>query len=209
MNKNTLELNNIEIELNNQLLIKFNEEIKAGEVMTVMGPSGSGKSTLLAYIAGFLPEEFKARGQIILNRQDITLFAPENRNIGLLFQDPLLYPHLSVEGNLQFALDKSEKNRKGQINNVLADLGLAGFNKRDPSTLSGGQQARVALARLLLSKPQAVLLDEPFSKLDAGLRSEIRTLVFDNIQAAKLPCMLVTHDKEDANAAQGPCIHFA
>ena len=209
MSKNKLELNNIEIKLIDHVLVSLNEVIKPGEVMTVMGPSGSGKSTLLAYIAGFLPEEFNARGQILLNDKDISRLPPEKRNMGLLFQDPLLYPHLSVEGNLRFALQKSEKNPSEQINDVLGSLGLAGFNKRDPATLSGGQQARVALARLLLSKPKAVLLDEPFSKLDSQLRAEIRSLVFSNIQAAKLPCMLVTHDKEDAKAAQGPCIHFA
>lgn len=209
MNKNTLELNNIEIKLGNQPLIYFNEEIKAGEVMTVMGPSGSGKSTLLAYIAGFLPEEFSAHGQVILNRLDITRLPPEKRNIGLLFQDPLLYPHLSVEGNLLFALDKNKKNRKGKVNAILESVGLGGFNKRDPATLSGGQQSRIALARLLLSEPKAVLLDEPFSKLDSQLRTEIRALVFEKIQTAKLPCVLVTHDIEDANAAKGPCIHFA
>jgi putative thiamine transport system ATP-binding protein len=182
--------------------------ISSGEVLTVMGPSGSGKSTLLAYIAGFLDREFTASGGVWLGERNLLSLPAEQRNIGLLFQDPLLFPHLSVGGNLRFGLPRHLKDKRQQVTQALEQVGLAGFESRDPATLSGGQQSRVALMRLLLSKPRAVLLDEPFSKLDTALRQEMRTLVFSQLHTAGLPALLVTHDHEDANAAGGPVIEL-
>ena len=132
----------------------------------------------------------------------------EQRGLGLLFQDPLLFPHLSVAGNLRFALPRHARHKKSQIREALAQVGMAGFETRDPATLSGGQQARVALMRLLLSTPSAVLLDEPFSKLDTALRQEMRALVFSQLRDAGLPALLVTHDHADAEAAGGPIIEL-
>ncbi len=174
-----------------------------------MGPSGSGKSSLLAYIAGFLDPVFDATGTVVINGEDISRLAPEHRKIGLLFQDPLLFPHLSIAGNLRFALPKQQAEKGKLIREGLEKIGLAGFEKRDPATLSGGQESRVALLRLLLSTPKAVLLDEPFSKLDTQLREEIRTQVFDNLRAAGLPTILVTHDQADADAASGTVLYLA
>nr|WP_217920676.1 ATP-binding cassette domain-containing protein [Halomonas titanicae] len=189
-------------------LLVVDATISSGEVLTVMGPSGSGKSTLLAYIAGFLDREFTASGGVWLGERNLLSLPAEQRNIGLLFQDPLLFPHLSVGGNLRFGLPRHQKDKRQQVTQALEQVGLAGFESRDPATLSGGQQSRVALMRLLLSKPRTVLLDEPFSKLDTALRQEMRTLVFSQLREAGLPTLLVTHDHEDANAAGGPVIEL-
>jgi len=168
-----------------------------------MGPSGSGKSSLLAYIAGFLAPAFESSGSVLVNGDDICSLAAEHRRVGLLFQDPLLFPHLSVAGNLRFALQSTAQQKNHAISEGLNDVGLAGFDDRDPGTLSGGQASRVALLRLLLSAPNAVLLDEPFSKLDTQLREEVRALVFDKLRASGLPTILVTHDQADAEQAGG------
>ena len=203
-----LRLEQISIALEGRELLAVDATISPGEVLTVMGPSGSGKSTLLAYIAGFLEREFSATGGVWLGERDLLTLPAEQRNIGLLFQDPLLFPHLSVGGNLRFGLPRYLNDKRQQVTQALEQVGLAGFESRDPATLSGGQQSRVALMRLLLSKPRAVLLDEPFSKLDTALRQEMRTLVFSQLHEAGLPALLVTHDHEDANAAGGPVIEL-
>jgi putative thiamine transport system ATP-binding protein len=204
-----LELHDICISLGDQILVELDAKIGPGEVLTVMGPSGSGKSTLLAYLAGFLAPEFQARGQVRLDGQEISALPAEKRGMGLLFQDPLLFPHLSVAGNLRFGLPRSVVNKAQRVEDALGQIGLADFGDRDPATLSGGQKARVALMRLLLSAPCAVLLDEPFSKLDTTLRHEMRQLVFDPLRAAGLPTLLVTHDHDDAKDAGGRVIELS
>lgn len=206
--RHTLTLDAICIDLDGMPLIAIDTEVAPGEVLTVMGPSGSGKSTLLALVAGFLPPAFAARGRVILDGHDITALPAELRGIGLLFQDPLLFPHLSVAGNLRFGLPRRTPDKRTRIDQALAEVGLAGYGERDPATLSGGQKARIALMRLLLSEPRAVLLDEPFSKLDTHLRQEMRQLVFGRLRRAGLPSLLVTHDREDADAAGGPVIEL-
>jgi putative thiamine transport system ATP-binding protein len=187
-------------------IARLSTTVAAGEVLTIMGPSGSGKSTLLAALIGALPPGFRATGRLILNDRDITQLPTEARRIGILFQDPLLFPHLSVGGNLAFALPPSLRPaaaRHAKIAEALAEVGLEGFANRDPATLSGGQRARVALQRMLLAGPEAILLDEPFSGLDLALRRQIRSLVFSTAQSRGLPVILVTHDTEDAEAAGG------
>lgn len=206
MNPLALHLKQIRIDLHDEQLIALDAVIQPGEILTVMGPSGSGKSTLLAYLAGFLASVFKASGEVVLHGRQLENLPAEKRRIGLLFQDPLLFPHLSVGGNLRFALPPTVADKKSVIATGLATMGLEGYAERDPATLSGGQRARVALLRLLMSKPEAVLLDEPFSKLDAHLRKEIRQQVFTSLQQAGLPGVLVTHDAEDAAAAGGRII---
>lgn len=203
-----LRIEQISIALAGRELLAVDATIAPGEVLTVMGPSGSGKSTLLAYIAGFLEREFTARGDVWLGERSLIKLPAEQRGIGLLFQDPLLFPHLSVAGNLRFGLPKRAQDKRQQVSQSLARVGLEGFENRDPATLSGGQKARVALMRLLLSSPQAVLLDEPFSKLDTALRQETRSLVFSQLREAGLPALLVTHDHADADAAGGPVIEL-
>ena len=204
-----LELRDIRISLDGQALMELEAHIGPGEVLTVMGPSGSGKSTLLAYLAGFLAPEFRARGQVLLDGHDISSLPAERRGIGLLFQDPLLFPHLSVGGNLRFGMSRATLDKPARVEQALDNIGLAGFGDRDPATLSGGQKARVALMRLLLSAPCAVLLDEPFSKLDTHLRHEMRQLVFERLREAGLPSLMVTHDREDAEDAGGRVIELS
>lgn len=181
-----------------------------GEITTLMGPSGSGKSSILAAITGTLPDNLSATGQILLGNQDLTTLPPWKRRIGILFQDDLLFPHLSVGSNLALGLAPGGTRtvRRGRVEQALADVGLEGFASRDPATLSGGQKARVALMRVLLSEPRALLLDEPFGSLDADLRAQIRTLVFDHARARGIPTLLVTHDPQDAESAGGPVIHL-
>lgn len=192
-------------------LVALNLHIGPGAVVTVMGPSGVGKSTLLAAITGTLAPGFTLQGGIRLNGRDLTDLPPEARHVGILFQDDLLFPHLSVGGNLAFGLSPSVKGRaarRARIGQALAEIGLEGFADRDPATLSGGQKARVALMRMLLSEPRALLLDEPFSRLDAALRGQIRELVFARARALGLPTLLVTHDAADAEAAGGRVIEL-
>jgi putative thiamine transport system ATP-binding protein len=201
-----LTLDGVVIQRDGRVLVDISDHVAAGEVLTVMGPSGSGKSTLLSYIIGTLDGGFDAQGRLVLNDTDITDLAPEQRHVGILFQDELLFPHLSVGENLAFGLRASVKGRvarRQQIDAALEDIGLPGFADRDPETLSGGQKARVALMRMLLSGPKALLLDEPFSRLDTERRDQIRALVFDQARAKGLPVLLVTHDHADADAAGG------
>ena len=205
-----LSLRQVEIRLASQKLMSLNLDIAPGEIVTLMGPSGGGKSALLAYISGMLPAAFTASGEIWLNGRRIDGLPPEARHAGLLFQDDLLFPFLSVSGNLAFGLKPgaTHAQRRAEIDAALAEAGLAGFGPRDPATLSGGQRARVSLLRVLLSQPQALLLDEPFGKLDAGLRAQFRELVFTKARERSLPVLLVTHDAADAAAAGGRCVEL-
>lgn len=205
MTSNTgLTLSNLRIAKDGETLIHLDTHVGPSTILTIMGPSGSGKSTLLAALIGNLNPVFSLTGQVILDGQDITHTPTQNRRVGIMFQDPLLFPHMSVAHNLAFGLPPSQKRRPDRmalIEEALDDIGLARFGPRDPSTLSGGQKARVALMRVLLADPCALLLDEPFSGLDANLRGQIRSLVFDRAKTRDLPTILVTHDAEDAEAA--------
>ncbi len=200
-----LSLRNVTIAKGGVPLLSVNHDIGPGEVLTVMGPSGVGKSTLLAFITGTLAQDFEATGEVWLDGHDITHAPPHQRRVGILFQDDLLFPHLSVGANLAFGLAQggSSRDRLAKVDEALDEVGLKGFADRDPATLSGGQKARVALMRMLLSEPCGLLLDEPFSRLDAALRAQVREMVFDRARARKLPVLMVTHDAEDARAAGG------
>jgi len=206
-----LELRDVVITKGGVQLLAISKSIASGEVLSIMGPSGVGKSTLLAYITGTLAPDFEAVGRIVLDGHDITNAPPHARRVGILFQDDLLFPHMSVGANLSFGLraggTKAERQQK--VLNALEEVGLAGFSERDPATLSGGQKARVALMRMLLSEPCALLLDEPFSRLDAALRAQVRELVFARAKARALPVVLVTHDEGDARAAGGDIVTFS
>lgn len=209
MNENStkgLRLTGIEIRLHDRQLIALSAHVPRAHVLTVMGPSGSGKSTLLAYIGGFLDPVFEAQGQVMIEGENLSDLAPEERQTGILFQDPLLFPHMSVGANVAFAVPGKMSGRKERLHvaaEALTEVELDGFADRDPATLSGGQKARVALARVLVSRPRLLLLDEPFSKLDMALRHQMRQLVFAKARNAGLPVILVTHDAADAEAAGG------
>jgi putative thiamine transport system ATP-binding protein len=193
------------------LITDLNATVAPGVCLTIMGPSGCGKSTLLAYLAGTLSGVFQASGSVQVGGTELTPLAPEQRGVGILFQDDLLFPHLSVGGNLAFALPRQVQpraQRLAQVEAALQEAGLPGFAARDPATLSGGQRARVALMRTLLAQPRVLLLDEPFNKLDAQLRSDFRRFVLEHARQRALPVLMVTHDEADAAAAGGPVIQL-
>ncbi|MBO6868552.1 MAG: ATP-binding cassette domain-containing protein [Thalassococcus sp.] len=206
---NGLHLKAVEICRGGQPLLQIDAQVAPGEILTVMGPSGSGKSTLLSFLTGHLAPAFTATGQVILDGSDVTTQPPEHRKIGILFQDDLLFPHLSVGANLAFGLrGRTKSERQKTIETALSDVGLKGFETRDPATLSGGQKARVALMRVLLSDPKALLLDEAFSGLDTDRRAQIRDLTFDHARKKHLPVVMVSHDIDDAKAAGGQVIQL-
>jgi putative thiamine transport system ATP-binding protein len=193
------------------LFAPIDVSIAPGECVTIMGPSGCGKSTLLAFLAGTIDAAFVASGRVCIGAQVLDGLPPEQRRLGILFQDDLLFPHLSVAGNLAFALPAGSgprAARRARIEAALQEADLAGFADRDPATLSGGQRARVALMRTLLALPRALLLDEPFNRLDAQLRADFRTFVFGHARERGLPILLVTHDEADADAAGGRVIRL-
>ena len=205
--QSSLEIKNCELYRQHEQLLSLNEQVKGGEILTIMGPSGSGKSSLLNWLTGTLPSGFNASGEVWLNGKNINNLPAHLRHIGVLYQDALLFSHLSVSGNIAFAMPKgNKKQRLEKIEQALEQVGLKGMANRHPDNLSGGQQARVALLRMLLSEPKAILLDEPFSKLDTQLRVDTRELVFSQIREHKLPAIMVTHDHSDAEAANGKLI---
>jgi putative thiamine transport system ATP-binding protein len=209
----TLELTNLSVRFRNHppLFAPLSLSIEPGQVGTVMGPSGVGKSTLLDAVGGHLAHGFDVSGNVQLNGRPVLDLPAEDRRIGLLFQDPALFPHLSVGDNLAFGLGshvRSRAARAAAVAQALEAAGLVGTEKRDPATLSGGQRARIALMRTLLAEPLALLLDEPFSKLDAGLREEMRAFTFDHIRDRAIPALMVTHDPQDAQAAGGPVVQL-
>lgn len=201
--RNGLELREVSISVGERRLVRgLTLSIAPGEVQTLMGPSGAGKSSLIAFIAGALPAGFSAEGDVLLNDRQLNGLSIEARRVGVLYQDDLLFAHMSVGDNLAFALPahyrKSE--RLDRVRAALCEAELDGFSERDPATLSGGQKARVSLMRALLAEPEALLLDEPFSKFDGSLRERMRAFTFKQVDARKLAALLVTHDAADAPA---------
>ncbi|OOB88601.1 sulfate ABC transporter ATP-binding protein [Leclercia adecarboxylata] len=181
------------------LLHNVNFSVQPGDILTLMGPSGSGKSSLFAWMAGALPGDFRAAGELWINTRRCDALPTEQRGLGLLFQDALLFDYFSVGQNLLLALPAAIKGERRQ-QTVIAALDAAelnGFFHRDPATLSGGQRARVSLLRALLAQPQALLLDEPFSRLDKTLRDQFRRWVFAEVRTRQIPVVQVTHDDED------------
>ena len=166
--------------------------VEAGEILALIGPSGCGKTTSLRMIAGF---EAPDAGRILLAGRDITALAPERRGIGIVFQDYALFPHLSVAGNILFG---ARSRDPATLARLTAMVGLSGLEQRFPDQLSGGQQQRVALARTLAVEPRLILLDEPFSNLDAELRLSTRREIRRLLKATGCGIVLVTHDQEEA-----------
>ena len=178
-------------------------QVAPGEVLTLMGPSGCGKSSLLAALAGVLPASgpIRLEGDVTLGERRLTQLPPQARRIGMLFQDDLLFDHLTVAENLMFGMPASLKGHGARWEKAvaaLAQVDLTSQADKLPGALSGGQKARVSLLRALLAEPEALLLDEPFSRLDKPLRATFRELVFAQIKALAIPAILVTHDEDDA-----------
>lgn len=182
--------------------------ISAGDIVLLTAPSGAGKSTLLRWICGMPDSNLHAEGKIWLHGKPLDNLPVEKRHIGMMFQEPLMFPHLTVAGNLAFGLRSKTPavERREIISRHLEQMGMAGFEHRDPMTLSGGQKARVALTRSLLAEPQALLLDEPFSGLDDVIRDDFAQLVKRQIKARELPVLMVSHDPRDQDYADHPPI---
>lgn len=167
----------------------FNLELQSGEIVAITGPSGCGKTTLLRCICGL---EDLDEGRIELDGRDITYTLAEERGIGLIFQRPVLYPHLDVKGNLKLGSQDCD------VSATLAEVDLIGFENRRVETLSGGEGQRIALARALLANPSVLLLDEPFSSLDEELSDKLLSDVRGLLKARNCPAILVTHNHDVA-----------
>lgn len=177
--------------------------VDRGEIVAVLGSSGSGKSTLLSIIAGL---EQPLGGTVILDGVDVTALPCEKRGVGLVFQDYALFPHLNVEKNVGFAL---KSHRDPLVEQMLRLVNMSAYRKRYPYQLSGGEKQRVAIARSLAARPKLLLLDEPFSNLDADLRKKVREDIRDILRRSKMTAVLVTHDIEDARAIADRVITIA
>ncbi|WP_420394467.1 ATP-binding cassette domain-containing protein [Acuticoccus sp.] len=212
----TLVLERLTVRVAGRTVASLSATVPPGEVLAVMGPSGVGKSSLLLAVAGLLARPFQVSGRVRLGDVELTALPPERRRLGLMFQDALLYPHMSVLQNVAFAVPRRDgagrtlprAARREQALDELARVEMAEFAARDPDTLSGGQRSRVALARTLASRPGALLLDEPFAALDPSLRAQVRRMVFDLAATDRLPVVMVSHDPADAEAAGGPVVEL-
>lgn len=179
-------------------LQSVNLSVQEGEFFALLGPSGCGKTTLLKLVAGLLTPD---QGEIRLGLESITSLPAEQRGFGMVFQQPLLFPHMTVEENVAFGLKMQgvgKKERLAQARNMLEAVGLKDFGSRNPSELSGGQQQRVSLARAIVTRPKLLLMDEPFSALDPGLRDEMRELVKRIHREYAITILFVTHDRGEA-----------
>lgn len=173
-------------------------QVPAGVIHTLMGPSGCGKSSVLAAVCGTLPLGMAFEGQVDLHGTRIDLLSTQARRVGILFQEDLLFAHMTVHENLLFAVPAGPRPcRDALVRKALEDVEMASFIHANPATLSGGQRTRIALARALLAQPQALLLDEPFSKLDVPLRVRMRELVGGLVRQRGIPALMVTHDPAD------------
>ena len=180
------------------LTISTNISLEPNKIYAVVGPSGAGKSTFLNLISGFASI---SSGSIVWNGKEISNLPPAKRNVSILFQDNNLFPHLSVWRNLALAVTnwpKISRNNEEKLKAVMSEVGILGLENRKPSQLSGGQQSRVALARVLLQKNKILLLDEPFSALGPSLKDQMLELIKKISKNKKLLVLMVTHDPADA-----------
>ena len=183
-------------------------KVKAGTITAVMGPSGAGKSTLLSAIAGFT----EVLGRIGIEGDDVTTLPPSKRPLSILFQDSNLFPHMTAFQNVALGVSPSLKlttAQRDEVTQAMARVGLAGFEARKPSALSGGQQSRVALARILVRNKPLVLLDEPFAALGPALKAEMLDLVAEIAAERGLTVLMVSHDPSDARRIAGQVILVA
>jgi len=179
---------------------QLNLRVAAGETVALLGASGSGKSTLLAMLAGLEPPD---AGRVVFAGQDVTHWPPERRRFALMFQDFALFPHLSVLDNVAFGLVEQRQGRtaaRAAALGMLERFGLQAYAASKVWRLSGGEQQRVALARALITQPRVLLLDEPFSALDAELRLQLRSEFAQRIAEQQIATLLVTHDEAEARA---------
>jgi ABC-type Fe3+/spermidine/putrescine transport system ATPase subunit len=191
-----------------QLLHKLSLTLQPGQTVAILGPSGSGKSTLLKIVAGLEPLD---AGAVLMDGQDITREPPEKRHFALMFQDFALFPHLNVQDNVAFGLVEQripKAQARAQALDMLQRFGLQACARNKVWQLSGGEQQRVALARALITRPRVLLLDEPFSALDAQLRLQLRDEFSRHIAQSQMAVLWVTHDEAEARAmgTRGMCL---
>ena len=205
-----LEVNALAFGFDRPLVTGLCFAVPKGQIRLLHGPSGCGKSTLLALISGTALAGVTWQGDIRLDGVDIGALPAHRRAVGLMYQDALLFPHLSVGDNLAFGLAPSirGKARHAAVQDALAAASLDGFGQRDPASLSGGQAARVALMRALLAEPKALLMDEAFSSLDPDLRRQFGQFVAAQIKQRQIPALLVSHDAADQEFAVDPVLQF-
>ena len=179
----------------NLILSNCNLRLTEGEILVILGPSGCGKTTLLRAIAGFVRPN---SGTIQLNGRSLNELQPEERNIGMLFQRPVLFPHKDVLGNILFAYRKKKDRNMEDVNEIMRDMGIYEMKKQPIETLSGGEAQRVVLARALLTNPELLLLDEPLSSLDLNVRRQLATEIRTTLKSKNIAAIHVTHDHEEA-----------
>ena len=175
------------------LIKNLSFKVKKGEILFISGKSGLGKSTLLDLISGFHDNNLIWTGKIYLNKIDITNISIQDKRIGYMLQDYFLFPHFNVKNNLIFSLPKQTKNKKEQVMNYLEQINMVEFSNHYPSELSGGQKARIACLRAIISNPNALLLDEPFSSLDKKTIKSFQHFLFDYVKKLNIPCVIVSH----------------
>ena len=175
------------------LIKNLSFKVKKGEILFISGKSGLGKSTLLDLISGFHDNNLIWTGKIYLNKIDITNIPIQNKRIGYMLQDYFLFPHFNVKNNLIFSLPKQTRNKKEQVMNYLEQINMVEFSNHYPSELSGGQKARIACLRAIISNPNALLLDEPFSSLDKKTMKSFQKFLFDFVKKLNIPCLIVSH----------------
>ena len=187
---------------NNKVLNNFNLNLKQGEIFALLGDSGSGKSSILRFIAGLdegTQGEVELNG-VLLSKNGTHLTEPEHREVGMVFQDYVLFPHMSVEKNISFGIHHlSRSEQKQRVTELLDMIGLKGIEKKYPHQLSGGEQQRVSLVRALAPAPKILLMDEPFSSLDKNHRDQLVSQVRDILKKTNTTSILVTHDINEAN----------
>lgn len=202
-------MKNASVGYENQWLFQpIDLSVNKGQIILIDAPSGAGKSSFLRWIAGLKTKNMINKGQIWLNDKRLDLLPAEHRHIGFLFQSALLFPHLTVAENLGFGIPQkyNKTERSDRISDALSRVGMTGMEKRDPNTLSGGQQARIALLRTLLAEPEALLMDEPFSSLDHDMRDQIIDLVKGEVERLNLPVLMVSHDPRDHSLTTDPIV---
>ena len=179
----------------NIILSECNLRLTEGEILAILGPSGCGKTTLLRAIAGFVQPD---NGTIHLNGRILNQLQPEERNIGMLFQRPVLFPHKDVLGNILFAYRRRKDRKMKDVDEIMKDMGILSMKNQSIETLSGGEAQRVVLARALLTNPELLLLDEPLSSLDLDVRRQLALEIRATLKSKNIAAIHVTHDHEEA-----------
>lgn len=192
----TLEIKSLTLSYGQNLILsKCNLTLSEGEILVILGPSGCGKTTFLRAIAGFVKPD---SGTIQLNGRSLVTLQPEDRNIGMLFQRPVLFPHKDVLGNILFAYRKKKERKMEDVDEIMRDMDIYSMKKQPIETLSGGEAQRVVLARALLTEPELLLLDEPLSSLDLDVRRQLASEIRTTLKSKDIAAIHVTHDHEEA-----------